>query len=248
MFAISGTMSWDPSERDTIVKTLIPLCAASRQEEGNVDYCGLRTSRNPGPSTSSSSGRSEDTFDSHCQSPGYLSFMRELHAVDQGRVGVAPRDLRLPQPRLSTHRRWRIRCMTCRRCGSWWSGGRRSRRIGRCCWMSRTGGSPSRSSRRWAERTAAGFYELGVRESTAVTWQLPTRMETVVASMALSRLGAVQNPIIPIYRQREVGFLLRETGAEWFLVPGRWRGFDYREMADGFGQGDGVAAGGDGGV
>ncbi len=74
--------------------------------------------------------------------------------------------------------------------------------------------------KRWAERTAAGFFELGVRESTAVTWQLPTRMETVVASMALSRLGAVQNPIIPIYRQREVGFLLRETGAEWFLVPG----------------------------
>ena len=67
----------------------------------------------------------------------------------------------------------------------------------------------------WAERTAAGFYDLGVREGTAVTWQLPTRMETVVASMALSRLGAVQNPIIPIYRQREVGFLLRETGAEF---------------------------------
>ncbi len=85
----------------------------------------------------------------------------------------------------------------------------------------------------WAEVTAAGFYELGVREGTAVTWQLPTRMETVVASMALSRLGAVQNPIIPIYRQREVGFLLRETSAEWFLVPGSWRGFDYLEMASG---------------
>jgi cyclohexanecarboxylate-CoA ligase len=85
----------------------------------------------------------------------------------------------------------------------------------------------------WAERTAAGFFELGVRESTAVTWQLPTRMETVVASMALSRLGAVQNPIIPIYRQREVGFLLAETAAEWFLVPGTWRGFDYYEMANG---------------
>jgi len=85
----------------------------------------------------------------------------------------------------------------------------------------------------WAERTAAGFYDLGVRESTAVTWQLPTRMETVVASMALSRLGAVQNPIIPIYRQREVGFLLRETSAEWFLVPGTWRGFDYLDLATG---------------
>jgi cyclohexanecarboxylate-CoA ligase len=83
----------------------------------------------------------------------------------------------------------------------------------------------------WAERVAAGFSDLGVREGTPVTWQLPTRMETVVASMALSRLGAVQNPIIPIYRDREVGFLLGETGAEFFLVPGTWRGFDYEEMA-----------------
>ena len=123
--------------------------------------------------------------------------------------------------------------MTWRRCGSWWSGGRRSRRIGRCCSMSGIGGSASGSSRRGRSVTAAGFYELGVREGTAVTWQLPTRMETVVASMALSRLGAVQNPIIPIYRQREVGFLLRETSAEWFLVPGSWRGFDYLEMATG---------------
>ncbi len=49
--------------------------------------------------------------------------------------------------------------------------------------------------------------------------------------MALSRLGAVQNPILPIYRHREVGFLLRETGAKWLLVPGHWRGFDYHRMA-----------------
>jgi cyclohexanecarboxylate-CoA ligase len=83
----------------------------------------------------------------------------------------------------------------------------------------------------WAERVAAGFLELGVREGTPVTWQLHTGMETVVVSMALSRLGAVQNPIIPIYRDREVGFLLRETGAEFFLVPGTWRSFDYEQMA-----------------
>ena len=49
-------------------------------------------------------------------------------------------------------------------------------------------------------------------------------METIVASMALSRLGAVQNPIIPIYREREVGFLLHETGAAFYLIPGTWRG------------------------
>src|SRR5580698_10683119 len=71
-----------------------------------------------------------------------------------------------------------------------------------------------------AERVAAGLAAMGVGEGTPVTWQLPTRIETVVASMALSRLGAVQNPIIPIYREREVSFLLQETEAELYLIPG----------------------------
>jgi acyl-CoA synthetase (AMP-forming)/AMP-acid ligase II len=80
------------------------------------------------------------------------------------------------------------------------------------------------------ERVAAGFQALGVRAGSNVTWQLPTRIETVVASFALSRLGAVQNPIIQIYREREVGFAIRQTGAELVLVPGTWRGFDYEQM------------------
>ena len=80
------------------------------------------------------------------------------------------------------------------------------------------------------EKTAAGFMEIGVREGTPVTWVLPTRIETIVASLALSRIGAVQNPIIHIYREREVGFCVRQTGSELVLVPGEWNGFDYREM------------------
>jgi cyclohexanecarboxylate-CoA ligase len=86
---------------------------------------------------------------------------------------------------------------------------------------------------RQAERVAAGFHALGVREGTTVSWQLPTRIETALASMALARLGAVQNPIIHIYREREVRYVLQDSGAELFLVPGEWRGFDYRAMADG---------------
>src|SRR5581483_5517681 len=83
----------------------------------------------------------------------------------------------------------------------------------------------------WAERVAAGLHDLGIRPGDHVSWQLPTRMETVVVSMALARLGVVQNPIIHIYREREVGFALRQTGAALFLHPGEWRGFDYAAMA-----------------
>ncbi|WP_030236375.1 MULTISPECIES: class I adenylate-forming enzyme family protein [unclassified Streptomyces] len=82
-----------------------------------------------------------------------------------------------------------------------------------------------------AERVAAGLYGMGVRPGTVVAWQLPTRIETVLLSFALARLGAVQSPVIPFYRDREVGFALRESRAEFFAVPGEWRGFDHAEMA-----------------
>ncbi|MDX3645090.1 class I adenylate-forming enzyme family protein [Streptomyces sp. MB09-02B] len=82
-----------------------------------------------------------------------------------------------------------------------------------------------------AERVAAGLYDRGVRPGTVVAWQLPTRIETVLLSFALARLGAVQSPIIPFYRDREVGFALRESRAEHFAVPGEWRGFDHTGMA-----------------
>ncbi|WP_129308477.1 AMP-binding protein [Streptomyces sp. L2] len=82
-----------------------------------------------------------------------------------------------------------------------------------------------------SERVAAGLYGMGVRPGTVVAWQLPTRVETVLLSFALARLGAVQSPVIPFYRDREVGFALREAKAEYFAVPGVWRGHDHTEMA-----------------
>ncbi|MDR3650901.1 MAG: AMP-binding protein [Acidimicrobiales bacterium] len=87
------------------------------------------------------------------------------------------------------------------------------------------------------EVVAAGLHAMGVGPSTAVSWQLPTRIETIVLSMALARLGVVQNPIIHIYREREVAFALAQTGAEFFFVPGVWKGFDYVAMADTIGAG-----------
>ena len=69
-----------------------------------------------------------------------------------------------------------------------------------------------------------------------MSWQLPTRIETVVLSIALCRLGAVQNPIIHLYREREVGFAVRQTRAEVLVVPRRWRDTDYVALADASGE------------
>ena len=84
-----------------------------------------------------------------------------------------------------------------------------------------------------ALRAAAGLVELGAGPGVSVSWQLPTWTSTLVLQAALARLGAVQNPIIPVYREREVGFCVRQTGARLFLVPSVWRGFDYQAMAEG---------------
>ncbi|KAA0942839.1 class I adenylate-forming enzyme family protein [Streptomyces apricus] len=82
-----------------------------------------------------------------------------------------------------------------------------------------------------AEQAAAGLHAMGVRPKAVVAWQLPTRIETVLLAMALARLGAVQSPVIPFHRDREVAFALRASRAEFFAVPGTWRGFDHTALA-----------------
>jgi acyl-CoA synthetase (AMP-forming)/AMP-acid ligase II len=82
------------------------------------------------------------------------------------------------------------------------------------------------------EAVAAGLLALGIRPGTRVTWQLPTRIGSVVTSMALARLGAVQNPILHLYREREVGAVLRQSRPEFFIVPGVWRDRDFTAMAE----------------
>ncbi|MEX2459326.1 MAG: AMP-binding protein [Actinomycetota bacterium] len=85
--------------------------------------------------------------------------------------------------------------------------------------------------REGAERVAAGLAaNHGIGEGDVVSWQLPTWTESMVLVGALSRLQAVQNPILPLYRQREVGFIVPQARTKLFLTPSTWRGFDYEAM------------------
>ena len=62
---------------------------------------------------------------------------------------------------------------------------------------------------------AAGLHRHhGIGEDSAVSWLLPTWLESFVLVGALARLSARQNPIIPIYREREVGFAVTQTDAD----------------------------------
>ena len=88
-----------------------------------------------------------------------------------------------------------------------------------------------------ALRCAAGLQALGVREETVVSWQLPTTLEALTLVAGLARLGAVQNPILPILREREVGFITAQTGASFLFVPRVFRDFDFEAMAKGIAAG-----------
>jgi len=87
-----------------------------------------------------------------------------------------------------------------------------------------------------AERAAAGLQSMGIGQGAVVSWQLPTWLESFVLCAALSRLEAIQNPILPIYREREVGFIARQAKTNLLIVPSVWRNFAFEEMARGIAQ------------
>src|SRR3984957_5507583 len=82
-----------------------------------------------------------------------------------------------------------------------------------------------------AEAAAEALSGRGVNTSTVVSWQLPTTIEAVVLLVALARIGAVQNPLIPFLREREVSFLTQQIGTQLLVVPEVWRGFPHGAMA-----------------
>ncbi|MFF1736917.1 AMP-binding protein, partial [Streptomyces sp. NPDC058247] len=74
---------------------------------------------------------------------------------------------------------------------------------------------------------AAALHARGVGQDDVVSFQLPNRAEAVVLFQAIMRVGAVANPIVPIYRGHELRFILRQARSKIVFVPGRYRGFDY---------------------
>jgi acyl-coenzyme A synthetase/AMP-(fatty) acid ligase len=73
---------------------------------------------------------------------------------------------------------------------------------------------------------------MGIGPDVNVSWQLPTWTESAVLVGALCRLGAVQNPMLPIYRYREVSFIAQQTGCKLLITPSTWNKFDYGALAE----------------
>ncbi|MFU8762963.1 MAG: AMP-binding protein [Haliea sp.] len=79
-------------------------------------------------------------------------------------------------------------------------------------------------------RLAAGLQQLGLGQGDVLSFQLPNWREAVAIDIAASLLGLVINPVIPIYRDRELAFILQDTGARVMFIPESFRNFDYVAM------------------
>ena len=82
-----------------------------------------------------------------------------------------------------------------------------------------------------AARIAVALRSLGITAGDVVSWQLPNWIESAALAVALDRLGVVSNPILPIYREQEVGFACRQARSRALVVPGELRGVDHRDIA-----------------
>ena len=82
------------------------------------------------------------------------------------------------------------------------------------------------------DRCALGLLELGVQPGDVVSFQLPNWIEFLVLHFAATRIGAVSNPLIPIYRDREVGLMVGFAESKVLVVPREFRKFDYPAMVD----------------
>lgn len=83
------------------------------------------------------------------------------------------------------------------------------------------------------DRIARGLVALGVGRSDVVTYQLPNGWEFIAISLACARIGAVANPVMPIFRQHELNFMLNFGESKVFIVPQQFKGYDYETMAQG---------------
>jgi cyclohexanecarboxylate-CoA ligase len=82
-----------------------------------------------------------------------------------------------------------------------------------------------------ADRIAIGLSRLGVGRNDVVAMQLPNWWQFSLLYLACSRIGAVINPLMPIFRERELSFMLTHGEAKLLIVPKTFRNFDHEAMA-----------------
>lgn len=84
-----------------------------------------------------------------------------------------------------------------------------------------------------AECVAVALAHYGVEKQDVVSFQLPNWWEFVVINLACLRIGAVSNPLMPIFREHELSFMVDFAESKVLIIPKKFRGFDHEKMIEG---------------
>ncbi|MGB1547811.1 MAG: AMP-binding protein, partial [Alphaproteobacteria bacterium] len=67
-------------------------------------------------------------------------------------------------------------------------------------------------------------------KNDVVSIQLPNWWEFAALYAAATRIGAVINPLMPIFRQREISYMVGFAESKVMVIPRNFRKFDYPAM------------------
>ena len=79
-------------------------------------------------------------------------------------------------------------------------------------------------------RIAAFLLGRGVTPDDVVSFQLPNALAAFVIFHATLRIGAVSNPIVPVYRGHELRHILAQARSKVAVIPATFRGFDFADL------------------
>lgn len=81
-------------------------------------------------------------------------------------------------------------------------------------------------------RMAAGLAGLGVEKGDIVSCQLPNWWQMTALYLACVRIGAVLNPMMPIFRENELRYMLSFAESRVMVIPAYYRRVDYPAMVE----------------
>jgi acyl-CoA synthetase (AMP-forming)/AMP-acid ligase II len=79
-------------------------------------------------------------------------------------------------------------------------------------------------------RLAVGLHRQGLRRGDTAAVQLPNWVEFIQVLAALSRLGVIMVPIMPIYRHDDVSYVLSNAGVRTVFTSAHFSKFGYLDM------------------
>lgn len=81
-----------------------------------------------------------------------------------------------------------------------------------------------------AEALASGLWHLGLRPGQVVSFQLPNWPEAAVINLAAAALGLIVSPLVPIYRDAELQFMLNDSATRAVFIPESFGKHDFAGM------------------